>query len=494
MEMKVLLVYPEIPPTFWSFKDALSIISKKSAEPPLGLITAAAMLPKDWELKLVDMNVNKLSNKQILWADYVFLSGMSIQIKSFKEVIKRCNSLGVKVVAGGPLVTIQHHEFLGVEHFVLNEGEITIPRFLEDLKNGVPKHLYSSDQFPDITNTPMPRWDLLDMNKYASMSIQYSRGCPYDCDFCSITMLNGRRPRTKNSDQFINELDRLYELGWRRDVSIVDDNFIGNKKKLKDDLLPRLIKWSKENKYPYKFITEVSVNLADDDELASMLNEAGIYSIFVGIETPADEGLEECGKSQNLKRDLVESVKKLQRKGFIVSAGFIVGFDSDKADIFDRQIKFIQRSGIVAAMVGLLNAPTGTKLFDRLQKEDRLLKYFSGDNMDGATNFIPVMKYSSLIAGYENILHTIYSRKNFYLRVMDFLKEYKMPEWNSGKIKFFEIKAFFKLLWRIGVMDNGRRYFWKTFFLSLVKYPQKFSIAMTFVVYGLHFRRVAGIR
>ncbi|NCS88810.1 MAG: B12-binding domain-containing radical SAM protein [Ignavibacteria bacterium CG2_30_36_16] len=492
--MKVLLVYPEIPATFWSFKEALSFVSKKSAEPPLGLITIAAMLPKEWTLKLIDMNVNKLYDKDILWADYVFLSGMSIQVKSFKEVIKKCNTLGVKVVAGGPLATIQHDEFLGVEHFVLNEAEITLPLFLEDLKNGTPKYLYSTDKFPELTNTPVPRWDLLDMNKYASMSMQYTRGCPYDCDFCSITMLNGRRPRTKSVEQFITELDRLYSIGWRNDISIVDDNFIGNKKKLKDELLPALIKWSKEKKYPYKFITEVSINLADDEELASMMVEAGVYSIFVGIETPAVEGLEECGKSQNQRRDLVESVKKLQRKGFIVSAGFIVGFDSDGEDIFERQINFIKRSGIVAAMVGLLNAPSGTKLFNRMKKEDRLLKYFSGDNMDGATNFIPRMKYSKLIAGYENILHTIYSHKIFYARIMDFLKEYKLPEWNTGKIKLFEVKAFFKLLWRIGIVDNGRRYFWHTLIVSLFKYPKKFPIAMTFAVYGFHFRRVAGVR
>jgi len=322
--MKILLVYPETPSTFWSFEDALDFVSKKSAEPPLGLITVAAMLPQDWELKLIDTNVSVLKDKDINWADYVFLSGMSVQIKSFRDIILRCNKLGTKVVAGGPLATMQYKEFLGVDHFVLNEAEITLPQFLKDLENGDPKYVYTSDQFPDITNTPIPRWDLLDMKKYASMSLQYSRGCPYDCEFCSITILNGRVPRTKTTGQLTAELDKLYQLGWRGSLSVVDDNFIGNKRKLKKEILPAIIEWSKEHKYPFHFITEVSINLADDDELLKMMVEAGFYSVFVGIETPNEKGLEECGKNQNLRRDLVSSINKLQSKGMLVSGGFIV--------------------------------------------------------------------------------------------------------------------------------------------------------------------------
>ena len=489
--MNILLVYPEIPSTFWSFKDALKFVSKKSAEPPLGLITVAAMLPMKWNKKLIDMNVAPLEDKHILWADYVFLGGMNIQIKSFREVIRRCNKLGVKVVAGGPLATTQYKEFLGVDHFVLNEAEATLPPFLEDLENGTAKHVYSTEEFPEISLAPVPMWELLDKKKYASMSIQYSRGCPYDCEFCSITMLNGRKPRTKGIEQFIKELNILYGQGWRGGVSVVDDNFIGNKRKLKDETLPAIIAWSKQKKYPFQFITEVSVNLADDEELTNMIVDAGFGSIFVGIETPSSDGLKECGKSQNLRRDLVDSVRKLQRKGLIVSAGFIVGFDTDRSAIFDDQISFIQKSGIVSAMVGLLNAPAGTKLFKRLKNENRLLENFTGDNMDGSINFVPKMNYRDLIGGYTKILHTIYAHKEYYERLKVFLREYRAPSWQSLVLDFTQVKALIRLLWVLGLTEKGRRYFWRLFMTSLFRYPKKFPVAMTLAVYGYHFRRIA---
>ncbi len=488
--MNILLVYPETPSTYWSFHDALKFISKKSAEPPLGLITVAALLPKDWEKKLIDMNVSSLEDKHLLWADYVFLSGMSVHLKSFKEIVRRCNKLGVKVVAGGPLCTTQYQEFLGIDHFILNEAEITLPLFINDLLNGTPKHIYTSDEFPDMSLTPAPMWELLEKKKYVSMSIQYSRGCPYDCEFCSITMLNGRKPRTKSSGQFINELNVLYEQGWRGDVSVVDDNFIGNKKKLKTEILPALVEWSKEKKHPFSFITEVSVNIADDEELMRLMIEAGFYSIFIGIETPNDESLEECGKSQNRRRNLITSIQRLQQKGFIVSGGFIVGFDNDRDDIFDQQINFIQKSGIVSAMVGLLNAPTGTKLFKRLKSEKRLLEFFSGDNMDGSINFIPKMNYRDLIGGYSKILNTIYGQQEFYERVKKFLNEYRLPSWRTARISLTEVKAFFRLLWILGIIERGKKYFWKLFFVSLFKHPKKFPLAMTFAVYGFHFRKI----
>jgi radical SAM superfamily enzyme YgiQ (UPF0313 family) len=489
--VKILLVYPETPASFWSFKDALKFVAKKVAEPPLGLITVAALLPQDWEKKIIDMNISPLEGKDILWADYVFLSGMSIQINSFREVIRRCNTLGVKIVVGGPLATTQYKDFLGVDHFVLNEAENTLPPFIEDLKNGNPKPVYSSDEYPDITKSPAPMWELLEMNKYASLSMQYSRGCPYDCDFCSITMLNGRTPRTKTTTQFIGELNTIYNLGYRGPISIVDDNFIGNKRKLKEEMLPLLIEWSKERKYPFSFITEVSVNLADDDLLMDLMIEAGFNSIFVGIETPSTESLQECGKSQNLKRNLVTSVKKLQGRGFIVSAGFIVGFDSDTGSVFEDQINFIQKSGIVSAMVGLLNAPSGTKLYKKLQSENRLLEIWSGNNMDGAMNFVPKMNYAELIGGYSKIIQTIYAQKEYYIRVKSFLNNYKQPFWNKNKIKLKEVRAFMMLIWLLGTLEKGKKYFWKLFAFSLLKHPNKFPIAMTMAVYGYHFRRVA---
>lgn len=488
--MNILLVYPKIPSTFWSFESALDMISKKSAEPPLGLLTVAAMLPEEWNLKLIDMNVSKLLDEDILWADFVFLSGMNVQINSFRDVIKRANILGTKIVAGGPLATTQHKDFLGVDHFVLNEAEITLPAFLRDLESGNPAAVYSTDEFPDVTKSPMPKWELLDMNKYAALSLQYSRGCPYDCEFCSITMLNGRKPRTKSREQLLSYLDRLYDLGWRGSISVVDDNFIGNKVKLKKDILPELIDWSIDKKYPFNFITEVSINLADDEELADMMIKAGFDSLFIGIESPNDSSLTECGKKTNQRRDLVESVHKLQAKGFIISGGFIVGFDNDPPSIFEDQINFIRESGIISAMVGLLNAPTGTKLFKRLRSEDRLLENFSGNNMDGSINFIPKMNYSTLMRGYVNILRTIYGDQEYYRRIKTFLRNYNVPSIARKLPSIEQLKIFARLVWKLGFLDKGKFYFWKLFVFSLFKYPQKFVLAMTFAVYGYHYKNV----
>ncbi|MBN1302647.1 MAG: DUF4070 domain-containing protein [Melioribacteraceae bacterium] len=489
--MKILLVYPETPSTFWGFQNALKFISKKASEPPLGLLTVAAMLPKEWDLRLIDMNVTALSDESIIWADYVFLSGMNIQLNSFKDVIKRCNILGVKVVAGGPLATTMYKDILGVDYFVLNEAENTLPQFLNDLENSKLKPVYTSEEFPELDNTPAPMWELLDIKKYATMDIQYSRGCPYDCEFCSITMLNGHRPRVKSTNQFIDELEKLFNLGWRGDVMIVDDNFIGNKKILKSEMLPELIAWSRLRKYPFKFITEASINLADDSELCGMMVDAGFSSVFVGIETPNDESLKECGKKQNLKRDLNKSVSALQNNGLIVTGGFILGFDNDPPNIFDRQINFIQDNSIVTAMVGLLNAPEGTKLFKRLKSENRLLENFSGNNMDGTINFKPSMPYRELMQGYHKVIHTIYSQKEYYYRVKSFLQKYTMPVWQKQKISINDLKAFYRILFRIGLLEKGKKYFWKLLLYSLIRHPKKFQISMTLAVYGFHFRRIA---
>jgi radical SAM superfamily enzyme YgiQ (UPF0313 family) len=488
--MKILFVYPSTPSTFYSFNNALKFISKKSAEPPLGLLTVAAMLPVEWEKKLIDMNVSKLKDKHIQWADYVFISGMNVHKDSFSRVIRRCNQLDVKVVAGGPLVTFEHSEFSGVDHFILNEAEITLPPFIRDLKNGVPKALYTSSDYPDISSTPIPLWGLLDMNNYASMSVQYSRGCPYDCEFCSITHLNGHKPRTKGVPQFLAELEAIYDSGWRGGVFIVDDNFIGNKKKLKSELLPAIIDMAKAKKYPFSFGTEVSINLADDDELIKLMVDAGFTNTFVGIETPNDESLAECGKSQNLNRDLVGAVKKLQRQGLMISAGFILGFDNDPPEIFEMQKNFIRKSGIVTAMVGLLNVPLGTRLFHRLKSENRLIKTTSGNNMDGSLGYIPKMNYQKLVKGYKDVIETIYSQKVYYERIKTFLSEYQPKITRSTILTIHHLIAVLKTFWKLGVLEKGRLYYWKLFFLTIFKYPQKFKVAMTLAVYGFHFRKI----
>jgi len=488
--MNILLVYPETPSTFWSFDNAIKFVSKKSAEPPLGLITIAAMLPEKWSKKVVDINVSTLTDEHLHWADYLFITGMNIQRKSFEEVITRANSLSIPIVAGGPMVTTNYKEFSGIDHFILNEAEITLPQFLDDLKRGAAKQIYTTNEFPDIKQTPAPLWDLLETEKYANMAIQYSRGCPYDCEFCSITLLNGHRPRTKSTKQFLHELDTLYESGWRAGVFVVDDNFIGNKKILKNELLPALIHWSETHQFPFTFGTEVSINLADDAELMQLMAWAGFDHTFVGIESPNSASLQECGKSQNLKRDMLDSVKKIHASGMRVSGGFIIGFDNDPADIFEQQINFVRNSGIVTAMIGLLNAPTGTKLFERLKKEKRLVNTMSGDNVDGSINFIPKMNHQKLADGYKKVLETIYHPKEYYERIKHFLKEYQPHINKSAGLSLEGIKALFKTFWILGIVEKGKRYYWKLFFLSIFRYPQKFSLAITLAIYGFHFRQV----
>ncbi|MEJ2545607.1 MAG: DUF4070 domain-containing protein [Calditrichaceae bacterium] len=488
--MNILLVNPETPCTFWSFRNALKFVSKRSSEPPLGLVTVAAMLPKDWNIKLIDMNVTTLKDKHICWADYVFLGGLDVQKESFKKVINQSNELGTPIVAGGPMCTMDYSEFLGVDHFILNEAEITLPLFLKDLEIGQPKRVYSSTEFPDITKTPAPKWELLDFRKYATISIQYSRGCPFNCDFCTITMLNGRYPRTKKAPQFLAELTSLYNQGWRDGIFIVDDNFIGNKKTVKTELLPALIEWGRERNFPFNYITETSINLADDEELIDLMVQAGFDSTFIGIETVNDTSLAECGKTQNLKRDITDSVHKLHKKGIQVAGGFIVGFDNDPVTIFEQMIHFIQNSGIVTAMVGLLNAPKGTKLFQRLKSENRLLSAMTGNNMDGSLNFIPKMDYKKLISGYKNILDTIYSQKEFYYRVKSFLKMYNFQNVTMRTLKWRDIRALFRSMFVLGILERGRIYYWKLFFFALTKHPEKFALTITMAIYGFHFRKV----
>jgi len=355
--MKILFVYPRYPDTFWSFKHALKFVSKKASFPPLGALTVAAMLPAPWEKKLIDMNVTPLNDKDIQWADYVFISAMVVQKESTQLVIQRCNNLGVKVVVGGPLFTTEPGAFEGVDHFILNEAEVTLPLFLADLEKGNPQRIYSTDIHPAITNTPVPMWSLIKMNQYSSMNLQYSRGCPFNCEFCDITFLDGRNPRTKDREQVLKEMDSLYGSGWRGDLFFVDDNFIGNKNKLKEEILPAIINWMQKKKHPFNLFTEVSVNLADDEELMQLMVQAGFSKVFVGIESPNEASLSECDKKQNTRRDLITTVKTLQNHGFEVMGGFIVGFDNDTPAIFKSQINFIQKSGIVTAMVGLLNLP-----------------------------------------------------------------------------------------------------------------------------------------
>jgi radical SAM superfamily enzyme YgiQ (UPF0313 family) len=486
--MNILLIYPEFPDTFWSFKHALDFVGKRSALPPLGLLTVAAMLPPDWLKRLVDTNVRELTDTDLAWAECVFISAMVVQRESARKIIARCKAAGVRIVAGGPLFTSEHEQFETVDHFILNEAELTLHPFLEDLVRGSPKRVYSSAEFADVQQTPVPLWKLLDFKHYASMSIQFSRGCPFNCDFCNVTALLGHRVRIKTSAQIIAELDGLYALGWRGDVFFVDDNFIGNKPFLKADLLPALIAWRKW-KRGNVFFTEASINLADDQPLMDQMVKAGFTKVFIGIETPDDKCLAECSKGQNGSRDLVADVKRIQRAGFQVQGGFIVGFDHDLPTIFQRQIDFIQKSGIVTAMVGLLQAPTGTRLYARMKKENRLCAGFSGDNVDGRTNIIPAMGLLKLQEGHRKILDHIYAPAPYYQRIRTFLREYRRPRVRS-KLQFSHILALVRSVYRLGIVGEERVHYWKLLLWTQFRCPRLLPEAIVLAIYGYHFRKI----
>ncbi|MHC4509781.1 MAG: B12-binding domain-containing radical SAM protein [Planctomycetota bacterium] len=485
--MKILLVNPDIPLTFWSFKNALKFISKKAVIPPLGLLTVAAMLPRDWQVKLIDMATTKLRDRDIQWADYVFVTAMLIQRKSADQIIERCRNIGTKVVVGGPLFTSLPEQYVHVDHLVLKEAELTLPLFLKDLKEGCPRKVYNTHAKADLRQTPIPRWNLIKMKKYAMMCVQYSRGCPFGCDFCDVTTLFGHKIRTKTTEQVLEELESLYSQGWRGEVFFVDDNFIGNKTRLKAELLPAIIDWMKKRQYPFSFNTQVSINLADDEELMALMVHAGFDCVFIGIETPNEDSLSECNKVQNRGRDLVACVKKIQRSGMQVQGGFILGFDSDKASVFDSLIQFIQQSGVVTAMVGLLNAPRGTALYRRLMTENRLSEAATGDNTDFSMNFVPKMKVEDLLKGYKKVVSTIYSPRNYYERVLTFLKDFKPGKNNKVRFRFCDIKAFVKSIWRLGIIGEGRFYYWKLIFWSLRR-PRYLHLAVTLAICGFHFR------
>ena len=492
--MNVLLVFPKYPDSFWSFKHALHFISKKAAVPPLGLITVSAMLPGSWHKKLIDMNVSTLRAVDILWADYVFISAMYIQKESANYVIKECRDFGVKIVAGGPLFTQDYENYPEINHFILNEAEITLPEFLNDIESGhIPKKVYKTNKYADIRQTPVPDYYLLSRKDYAFMNVQVSRGCPFSCDFCEITTLLGHKVRIKNTNQILNELQELYDLNWRGPVVIVDDNFIGNKYEIKYNLLPEMKKWMQLHNYPFVFNSETSVNLADDEELMNLMVQTGFTSTFVGIETPEENSLYECNKSQNRNRDLLQSVLKMQNAGLQVSGGFIVGFDSDTPAVFQRQIDFIQQSGIVAAMVGLLNAPKNTKLYRRLEAENRLTVEATGNNTDFSMNFVPKMNTSDLLEGYNKIIRNIYEIKPYYIRIRQFLMNYRRAQGNQMKIEFFHVGAFLKCMILIGMMNKGRREFWKLLIWTIFKRPALMIDAVTFAVYGYHFRIIYGL-
>lgn len=486
--MKVLLVYPEFPDTYWSFKHALAFEGKRSAFPPLGLMTISSMLPETWERRLVDMNVSPLTDDDIAWADIVFASAMLVQQDSLRDVVARSKALGKRVAVGGPFVTTANDD-LGADYIFIGEAETTLPEFLWDLELGSTKGIYKAPERPSLALTPAPDFSIADLESYSAMSIQYSRGCPFQCEFCDIIEIYGRVPRAKSAGQMITELEALLAAGWRGLVFIVDDNFIGNKKSVKQ-FLPELIAWSSAHDHPFSYITEASVNLAEDEELLEMMRQARFTRVFLGIETPVEESLKETHKLQNTHRDLHESIRKIQGYGMEVMAGFIVGFDNDPEDIFDRQIEFIRSSGIPLAMVGLLNALPDTQLWRRLQNEGRLIEASHGNNTDCSINFVPRMDAERLVEGYKQILRTIYSSHEYYKRALDCLAQLvqEIPEHRYNLWR--EARSLFKLVLRLGVIDGERREFWQYFRSAYREHRRYFAHAMVLAAMGYHFRKL----
>lgn len=489
--MKVLLVYPEFPDTYWSFRHALTFEGKRSAFPPLGLLTVSAMLPEKWERRLVDMNVRRLENADIEWADIVFASAMIVQKESLEGVVRMCKARGKRVVVGGPYVSTSAEHLPEADHIFVGEAEATLPEFLHDLERGEAREVYKAAERPALTSTPVPHFRLAELDRYSAMSVQYSRGCPFQCEFCDIIEIYGRVPRTKTNEQMLAELDALRDAGWRGLVFVVDDNFIGNKRNVRR-LLPDLIEWSGRHGRPFSFITEASVNLAEDDALLEMMRRANFRRVFLGIETPVEESLKEVRKGQNTRRDLLESVRKIQSYGMEVMAGFIVGFDNDPEDIFDRQIDFIRESAIPLAMVGLLTALPDTQLWRRLKREGRLLKESGGNNVaiEGSLNFIPRMDTARLVEGYRRILRTIYSPAEYYQRALDCLSRLtEEPEPRRGHLAG-DAAAFARVVLALGVRDGARSEFWRYMRRAASSHRRNFAHAVTLAAMGYHFRKL----
>ncbi len=487
--MRILLVSPRTPATFWSFRHVMPFIARKAAFPPLGLLTVAAMLPREWELKLVDLNIENLTDAQIDWADYVFVTGMIVHAESARGVIARCRARGTTVIAGGPLFTTGHERFPEVEHFVLGEAEDIMPKLVADLEAGRLERFYQAAQKPDVTQTPIPRWDLLKLHHYATMSLQFSRGCPFNCEFCDIIVMYGRVPRVKTAEQVVAELDALRAAGWDGHIFLVDDNFIGNRAKVKL-LLRALIEWRRTRAARVSFTTEASLNLVDDAELLDLMVQAGFKHVFIGIESPSEESLVECAKVQNTRRDLLASIKKLHSAGIEVMGGFIVGFDNDRAAVFDTQRRFIQESGVVTAMVGLLTALPGTRLFTRLQREGRLLDHSSGNNVDTHLNFLPKLDRQTLVEGYRRLVKHLYTPRAYYQRILTFLRDYR-PAGPRVRVYRRDVLAFVRSLWVMGVAESGRREFWKFLTRTALFHRGKFAEAMRLAIIGHHFRKTA---
>lgn len=489
MIKKALILYPEIPPTYWSFKHALSFQGKASAYPPLGALTIASFFPtSEWEVRLIDQNVKKLKDKDIKNSDFVFISAMNIQEASAVESIERAKRLRKKTILGGPFVSTHLPATRLADHRVEGEAETIMPILLEDLVNGTTKEYYIADKKPDLSITPLPRLNLINPNKYSAMSAQNSRGCPHNCEFCDITKIYGRKPRVKPINNFLAELDQLYNSGWRGSVFVVDDNFIGNLPIVRKNL-PLITQWQKNKDYPFKLFSQATIGIPED--VLEEMVQAGFKKLFIGIETPVEASLRETKKTQNTRYNLLDKIEQIQKKGIEVMAGFIIGFDNDPPNIAELQEEFIKQSAIPLAMLGLLTAVPGTQLYKRLEQESRIIGSTTGNNTDGTLNFIPRLDKNKLVSDYKALMQKLYSPGEFYGRALSFLARTK----ESIKVGYEHISprdiiAGLKSVIIQGVFDKDREHYWDYVANVARNYRERFSEAITLAVMGYHFRKV----
>ena len=505
--MRTLLLYPEFPKTFWSYEKILELVNRKVLLPPLGLVTVAALLPRAWEMKLVDRNVREVTEEEWSWAELVIISGMIVQKADMAAQIGEAKRRGLSVAVGGPFAssTPDAPELDLADFKILDEGEITLPQFIEAINCGEKGGVFSANgEKPDVTSTPVPRFDLLDLTAYDSMSVQFSRGCPFQCEFCDIIVLYGRKPRTKTPEQLISELQYLYDLGWRRSIFLVDDNFIGNKRNAKL-LLPKLKEWQINHRYPFSFATEASVDLASDDELREMMAECRFDSVFLGIETPDEASLETARKLQNTRSSLEESVDRITSYGIRVMAGFIIGFDGEKQGAGDRIVHFVSRTGIPAAMMGMLQALPNTGLWHRLEKEGRLIQERAdakGVNQTNLLNFQPTRPIRDIAEEYVDAFCRLYEPNAYIDRVKHYYLKVGQPRWQKyvpaalGKLSlpsWTDIRALSIVIWRQGVLRDTRWRFWSSLFTIARANPQNFEQFVVTLAHNEHFQEYRAV-
>ncbi len=484
--MRCLLVNPRTPETYWSLRGALDLVDKRWLVPPLPLLTVAAMLPEPWDLELVDLNVEDLDDRRIAAADVVMLTGMLVQRDSLHELLGRCRRLGVRTVVGGPYASARPDELDEADHLVIGEAEELLQDLARGLEAGNAPAVLREARKPDLTLAPVPRYDLLDVSAYQYMPVQFSRGCPFQCEFCDIITLYGRTPRTKSPEQVIKELEAILATGFRGRVMFVDDNFVGHKPEAMV-LLRELARWREESGAELDFFTEASLDLADRPDLVRAMTRAGFGVVFLGLESPSRASLEETRKHQNLRGDPIEQVEFLRREGLDVWAGFIVGFDHDGPEIFDDMIAFIERAGIVYAMVGMLIALPGTPLHDRLAAEDRLRDQPDSGDMFAFTNVRTRLPEADLLRGYLRVLETLYDADRYYARCRRHLEVYEPhpdPNLSTGVT---DLLVALRSLWRQGVRGEARRAYWRFLGWTLRRHPRKLPLAMAQACAAAHF-------